>query len=141
MDTLTPPLFCLQIKNIWQKLSRYYNQQLAKYDLTVPKALLLLEISPESGENPKSLASVLDLDSSSVTGLLDRLEKKGLIERRRDPEDRRGILIYLTPSGVSARETIKSLVEALDRKLQEALTADEIRIFRRVILTISKQIS
>jgi DNA-binding MarR family transcriptional regulator len=141
MENLSPPLFCLLLKNTWQKLSRYYNQCLSGYDLTVPKALLLLEISPDSGENPKSLAAKLDLESSSMTGLLDRLEKKGLIERRKDPDDRRGILIFLTPNGISARETIKSLVEQLDRKLQEALPAEDIKTFRRIISVVSKQIS
>ena len=137
----SPPLFCLLIKNTWQKLSRYYNQRLAPFDLTVPKALLLLEISSENGENPKSLATRLDLESSSMTGLLDRLEKRSLIERRPDPNDRRGILIFLTPAGVSARETIKALVNELDRKLQEALPLDDVKNFRRVTTTISKQIT
>ena len=141
MENLSPPLFCLLIKNTWQKLSRYYNQRLSGYDLTVPKALLLLEISPDSGENPKSLAAKLDLESSSMTGLLDRLEKKGLIERRPDPDDRRGILVFLTPHGKSARETIKTLVDQLDRKLQEALPAEDIKTFRRIISVVSKQIS
>ncbi len=140
MDGVNPPLFCLLIKNSWQKLSRYYNQRLAKYDLSVPKALLLLEINPGSGENPNRLAKELDLEKSSMTGLLDRLEKKGLIVRERDPKDRRGILIFLTPVGINARETIKSLVEELDSKLQEALTPDEIKTFRKVLAVIGRQI-
>jgi DNA-binding MarR family transcriptional regulator len=141
MENLNPPLFCLLIKNTWQKLSRYYNQRLTGYDLSVPKALLLLEISPDGGENPKSLAAKLDLESSSMTGLLDRLEKKGLIERRPDPGDRRGILIFLTSQGMRARETIKSLVEQLDRKVQEVLSPEDIKTFRRIISVIGKQIS
>ncbi len=141
MENQTAPLFCLLIKNTWQKLSRYYNQRLSGHDLTVPKALLLLEIAPGSGENPKSLAAKLDLESSSMTGLLDRLEKKGLIERRPDPDDRRGILIFLTPNGIAAREDIKSLVDQLDRKLLEALSPEEIKTFRRVLAVIGKQIS
>ena len=140
MDGLNPPLFCLLIKNSWQKLSRYYNQLLAKHDLTVPKALLLLEIAPGSGKNPRHLAEELDLENSSMTGLLDRLEKKKLIERQRDPHDRRGVLVFLTPEGIKARETIKFLVEELDRKLQEALTPEEIKIFRKVLLVIGKQV-
>jgi DNA-binding MarR family transcriptional regulator len=141
MESISPPLFCLLIKNTWQKLSRYYNQQLTGFDLSVPKALLLLEISPEGGENPKTLAAKLDLESSSMTGLLDRLEKKGFIERRPDPNDRRSILIFLTPQGITARENIKSLVEQLDRKVQEALPAEDVKAFRRIISVISKQIS
>lgn len=140
MEGNIPPLFCLLLKNTWQKLSRYYNQRLSKYDLTVQKALLLLEIPPGSGKNPRSLAKSLDLENSSMTGLLDRLEKQGLLERQRDPNDRRGILIFLTPQGIDARQTIQSLVEELDHKLQSALSAEEIKTFRKVISTINKQI-
>lgn len=134
------PLFCLLIKNTWQKLTRYYNQRLSKYDLTVPKALLLLEIAPDSGRTPGFLAKSLDLENSSMTGLLDRLAKKELIVRKPNPNDRRGVLIFLTSKGVQARNTIKSLVEELDRKLRTELSTEEIKVFRKVISIINKQI-
>jgi DNA-binding MarR family transcriptional regulator len=140
LDTISPPLFCLLLKNTWQKLSRYYNQRLAEHDLTVPKALLLLEISPESGKNPKSLAKSLVLENSSITGLLDRLEKQGLVKRQPDPKDRRGILIFLTPEGIVARQTITTLVEGMDRRIREGISGDDTKTFRRVIAVISKQI-
>lgn len=140
IEVLSPPLFCLIIKNTWQKLSRYYNQRLSKCDLTVPKALLLLEIPPGIGRTPGFLANRLDLENSSMTGLLDRLEKKGLIVRIPNPDDRRGFLIYLTPEGIKARDTIKSLVEDLDSKLRAEMSPEEIRVFRKVISIINKQI-
>ncbi len=140
IEVINPPLFCLLIKNTWQKLSRYYNQRLSIYDLTVPKALLLLEAAPDIGRTPGFLANELDLENSSMTGLLDRLEKKGLIVRKPNPNDRRGILVFLTPEGARARDTIKSLVEELDRKLRAELSPEEIKVFRRVITIINKQI-
>ncbi|NLW46734.1 MAG: MarR family transcriptional regulator [Firmicutes bacterium] len=140
IEVTNSPLFCLLIKNTWQKLSRYYNQQLSKYDLTVPKALLLLEIAPDSGRTPGFLAKSLDLENSSMTGLLDRLAKKELIVRKPNPNDRRGFLIFLTPKGIQARNTIKSLVEEMDRKLRTQLSPEEIKVFRKVISVIKKQI-
>jgi len=141
MDINTRPLFCLLIKNTWQKLSRYYNQQLSPYGLSVPKALLLLELTPDRQENPRSLAAKLDLENSSMSGLLDRLEKMQLIERLPDPLDRRGILIQLTPAGKVARQKITELVGELDLKLQEVLSPEEIKSFRRVTATINKHTS
>ena len=140
IEASNPSLFCLLIKNTWQKLSRYYNQRLSKYGLTVPKALLLLEVTPDSGRTPGFLAKSLDLENSSMTGLLDRLEKKRLIFRDPNPDDRRGFLIFLTPEGVKARDTIKSLVEELDAKLRAELSNEEIKLFRKVISIINKQI-
>jgi DNA-binding MarR family transcriptional regulator len=140
MELNNPPLICLLLKNTWQKLSRYYNQQLAEYDLTVPKALLLLEIAPDSGKNPKALVKELEVENSSMTGLLDRLEKQGLVERRPDPNDRRGVQIFLTSQGIAARETIKALVEGLDQKIHEVVATDDIKTLRRIMAVISKQI-
>lgn len=140
IENLNPPLFCLLIKNTWQKLNRYYNQRLSKCDLSVPKALLLFEIPPDTGRTPGFLAKRLDLENSSMTGLLDRLEKKGLVVRKPNPNDRRGILIYLTAEGIKARDTIKSLVEELDNKLRAELSPEEIKVFRRVISIINRQI-
>jgi DNA-binding MarR family transcriptional regulator len=140
LELNNPPLICLLLKNTWQKLSRYYNQRLAEYDLTVPKALLLLEIAPDTGKNPKALIKELAIENSSMTGLLDRLEKQGLVERRPDPHDRRGVLIFLTPLGIRARKTIKTLVEELDHKIHETVDTDDIKTLRRVMAVISKQI-
>jgi DNA-binding MarR family transcriptional regulator len=114
---------------------------LASYGLSTTKALLLLEIAPGNGENPRTLAAKLDLENSSMSGLLDRLEKKNLIERRPDPNDRRGILIFLTTAGISARETIKALVEELDRRLYEALSVDDVKQFRKTLALIGRQMS
>lgn len=140
IEVTNPTLFCLLIKNTWQKLNRYYNQRLSKYGLSVPKALLLLEIPPDNGRAPGFLANRLNLENSSMTGLLDRAEKNGLILRQPNPNDRRGFLISLTPEGVKARATIKSLVEELDSILQSELSPAEIKIFRRAISIINKQI-
>jgi len=141
VENINPPLICLLIKNTWQKLARYYNKQLASQGLSVPKALLLLEITPGYGINPKFLAAKLDLENSSMSGLLNRLEKKNLIVRHPDPADRRGILIFLTTAGIVARETIKARVEELDRKLDEALSLEDIKLFRKIMSAISKQLS
>ncbi len=141
MDINNRPLFCLLIKNTWQKLSRYYNQQFSSYGLSVPKALLLLELTPDRQENPRFLAAKLDLENSSMSGLLDRLEKMNLIERLPDPHDRRGILIQLTPEGKLARQKITSLVSTLDQELQEILSPNEIKNFRRITATINKHIN
>lgn len=101
---------------------------------------MLLEIPPDGGRTPGFLANGLDLENSSMTGLLDRLEKKELIVRKPNPDDRRGVLIFLTHKGIEARDTIKSLVEELDRKLRAELSSEEIKVFRRVISIINKQI-
>ncbi|MCL6590354.1 MAG: MarR family transcriptional regulator [Firmicutes bacterium] len=58
------------------------------------------------------------MENFSTSGLLDRLEKGAYIERRPDPDDRRGVLIFLPSSDISARAQIKASVKEMGRKLQ-----------------------
>lgn len=59
--------------------------------------LRCLNLLENGAVSAKTIAMALDLTTGSVTALLDRLEKKGLITRRPHPEDRRGVLIEATP--------------------------------------------
>lgn len=77
------------------------------------RCLNLLEHGPMP---PTRIAASLRLTSGSVTALLDRLEKKGLVERSRDPDDRRGVRVNITPA-VFAKvgRLYQSCAEALSR--------------------------
>lgn len=55
------------------------------------------------------LAEMLDVSMSSATGIVDRMEERGLIERARVPDDRRVVEVRLTPNGVQALETIEAV--------------------------------
>jgi DNA-binding MarR family transcriptional regulator len=70
------------------------------------------------------LARYLDLEKSSLSGLVDRAEKRGLLERIPSPEDRRAATIRVTPRGRRLSRTIedeaRSEVEALVRPLPDA---------------------
>lgn len=55
------------------------------------------------------LAEMLDVSMSSATGIVDRMEERGLIERARVADDRRVVEVRLTPSGVQALETIEAI--------------------------------
>lgn len=66
-------------------------------------ALRLVE--PGEGVPMSSLAGKLFCDASNVTGIVDRLEARGLVERRPSPRDRRVKLLVLTPEGERVRET------------------------------------
>ena len=62
----------------------------------------------ESGELPMSrLAEVLDVSVSNATGLIDRMEERGLIERTRDTDDRRVVLVRLTSTGLDLLDEIQ----------------------------------
>ena len=73
------------------------------------------------------LAEALDISVASVTGVVDRMEKRGLVERRRDADDRRVVLVYPAAGG----RTVFGEIDARRRKglakLLEHLTDDDLR--------------
>jgi DNA-binding MarR family transcriptional regulator len=72
-----------------------------------PGALKAMQLLEPGAELPMgALAGALFCDASNVTGLVDRLEQRGLIERRVDPADRRVKRIALTPEGERTREAM-----------------------------------
>ena len=75
--------------------------------------------------SPSALAKDMMLSTAAMTNRLDRLEKRGLVARRADPEDRRGLKIVLTEEGFRlADELVVSHVEAEERMLA-ALSSEE----------------
>lgn len=137
----TVKYYCLIIKNTWQKIARYYNRKLSVYGLSVPQALLLLELSLSTGVNPRFLSERLTLDSSSMTGLLSRMEKAGLLERRADHHDRRKVQVFLTPKGAELQKSIFALVSEIDDRLSQKIPPEETVVFRRVTSTIARELS
>jgi DNA-binding MarR family transcriptional regulator len=105
----------------WQELTPRSGLKPGEFDV-----LAALRSSGPSYElSPTALFRSLCLSSGAMTNRLDRLETRGLIQRRPDPEDRRAIVIGLTPAG---RELVdRTVVDMLDggAKLLAGLTAEE----------------
>jgi DNA-binding MarR family transcriptional regulator len=108
-------------------------------ELKLPKAELnlLRHLVPGATATMISLARVLRCDDSNVTGLVDKLEERGLIERRGDPNDRRVKLVVLTDAGQAVRE---DLLERLSVPLPfiQRLTASDKRALRDILRRATK---
>src|SRR4051812_34208823 len=91
-------------------------------------ALSALRVAgPPHRLSPTRLAKGLMLSSAGITSRIDRLERRGFVTRLPDPNDRRGVIIELTPAGLEAVDAAVTALAASDRQLLERLDADEIR--------------
>jgi DNA-binding MarR family transcriptional regulator len=82
---------------------RHRNRVLARLGLTPNDARALSSLDAEAGRSMRSLADEWECDASTATWIVDRLEVKGVAERRAHPSDRRVKLVVLTSAGVHTR--------------------------------------
>ena len=87
------------LRRIIRAVSLYSHQLAATYKITAPQLVCLLTIVNEGCLHPSTLSKRVFLSASTVVGILDRLEEKGLITRQRDHNDRRLINVQATPKG------------------------------------------
>lgn len=108
----------------------------AELDLSPAQCHLLNLIEPDRPIPMGQLAGALSCDASNVTGLVDRLESRGLIQRRPSAEDRRVKVLSLTPLGARLRAALLERMTAPPANL-EKLSAEEqralVRLLRRLI--------
>ena len=91
--------WCFRLNAISRKVSRLWTARCSEYGITAPQSFVILDVNNYEGSSVKDIATRIELDSSAVTGLIDRLEKENLVERQDDPDDRRGTRIFLTEKG------------------------------------------
>jgi len=84
-------------------------QELREYNITFPQALVLRILNLDGTHTLMQLASRLDMTTSSLSGIVDRLVKLGFVDRIQDQEDRRAILISLSNEGVKLVAQVPAL--------------------------------
>jgi DNA-binding MarR family transcriptional regulator len=90
-------------------------------------ALIALRIAgPPHRLSPTRLGRGLMLSSAGVTSRIDRLERRGLVRRLADPDDRRGVIVELTDQGLEVVDAAVAAIAISDRQLLERLDAEEI---------------
>jgi DNA-binding MarR family transcriptional regulator len=104
---------CFALYGAANRMTRLYRPILDALGLTYPQYLAMLVLWEQSPRTVGALGDALDLDSSTLTPLLKRLEAGGLVERHRDPDDERRVIVALTDKGQALREQAASVPEKL----------------------------
>ncbi len=127
------------IKKTSLALSRMYNELAKKYGLTQTAGYVLMYVHKE-GTPTTQLAYSLGMKESSLTRLLKKMENKGLINRIKDPTDKRIIRVFLTPEGVEKRRLIKKYVLEFNEKIMKNLGEENIQKFYEILDYINEMI-
>lgn len=123
----------------WELLTRLWFAQrghlpalAAEFDLSPVQVHVLYLIEPGQPVPMGRLAETMACDASNVTGLVDRLESRGLIERRPSPEDRRVKVLALTSSGTRVRTRLQRRMAAAPEQFKR-LSPEEQRALARIL--------
>jgi DNA-binding MarR family transcriptional regulator len=96
---MTRDCIFFQLAKAHQTASRFWKDRLAPLHLTTAQATVLAFLSEEDGITSAELGKRIQLDSATLTGLINRLEAVNLVARLKDREDRRAVRVCLTPRG------------------------------------------
>lgn len=102
-----------------------YTARIAELELTPPQAGILRAIAGEPGRSQQALSEQLGLLPSRVVAFIDDLERRGLLQRRRNPGDRRLYALYLTEHGDALMSELATLSDAHESEITEGLSEQQ----------------
>ncbi len=116
-------------------VSEYMKKKFIEEKISIsPAQMGILFLLQKGNLRPMSeLGKLLEIDNSTITGLVDRLEKSGFVKRSADPNDRRKWLISITETGDGEINQAKKIVKEVNRKVKEGFSESEIDSFRNVL--------
>lgn len=111
---------------------------LAELDLTGSEINALANLAGGHSHNVRELSVATGIRATTLTGVLDRLEKRGFLVRQLDPADRRSFRLTLTPSGRATATRVHRAVTDLERRALAALSARQLGGYHAVITALQE---
>ncbi|QRM89887.1 MarR family transcriptional regulator [Lacinutrix sp. WUR7] len=129
------------LRTTWLAVTKMYNEEASKFESTMATGFALLSIDPEHGTPSTSLGPKMGMEATSLSRTLKNMEERGLIERKPNPEDGRGVLIFLTEFGREKRNYSKEKVLTFNETIKANVASEELASFYKVAEIINNMIS
>ncbi|GBF32349.1 transcriptional regulator [Desulfocucumis palustris] len=112
---------CYTLKVTMKKLEKHLARELDKYGVNFGQSLILFSLLEKDGITLSEIGSRARIENSSLTTMVDRLEKELLVERRPDSQDRRIIRVFLTDRGRGLAREVLDAGERFNQYLEDRL--------------------
>lgn len=129
------------LRATWQAVSRMYNEEASKFEGSMAIGFALLSIDKEDGTPSTYISNRMGMEPTSLTRTLKTLEEKGLITRKKNPEDGRGVLISLTDLGKEMRGKSKETVLKFNETIKKNISEEKLNHFMEVAEVINDLIT
>lgn len=121
------------LSKAYQRAWAVMREEIEPYDLTPPQFGLLAFLWQHDGLTQVELSEKGQIDRTTIGGLVDRLEKVGLVERRQHPQDRRAFKIHLTERGKELEGPLSECAGRCLKKITRGLNEQEVSELRRML--------
>ena len=125
---------CFPLYAVAKETTRKYKPYLEKLDLTYTQYICMMVMWEHKSLNVKTLGEYIYLDSGTLTPLLKKLEDKGYIERKKNAEDERNLVISITDKGMKLRDEALSVPQSIGSCIP--LSAEEAAVLYKVLYKI-----
>tara|TARA_R110002051_G_scaffold72095_5_gene130396 strand:+ start:5633 stop:6085 length:453 start_codon:yes stop_codon:yes gene_type:complete len=129
------------LRATWQAVARMYNEEAKNFDTTMAIGFTLLSIDPKTGTPSTALGPKMGMEATSLSRILKSMEEKGLIKRKPNPNDGRGVLIHLTDFGLEKRKDSKDVVLRFNDVIKQHVSEEKMNSFFQVMDTINKLVA
>ncbi|MGJ3238599.1 MAG: MarR family winged helix-turn-helix transcriptional regulator [Anaerolineae bacterium] len=119
-----------------RNVDQVFQQVIRPLNLTVIEWYILRALYDTDGQHASELARAVGRAATSFTPNLDKLQKKGLIERRPDTSDRRAVRIFLTEAGQAKRNGVLDAAEQIDQEIASMFQHSDFEAFLDVLNTL-----
>ena len=123
-----------------RSLRRNYDKQLKEFDLTPCQFEVLMTLWGEDNILLSELGKRVSRDGPTITGVIDRMEKKMLVKRKRDSNDRRVVKVILTAKSNGMRKQLSIAKKQILEKITESLTSKEVNQLETLLLKMMKNV-
>lgn len=115
---------CYRLKSTMKRVEKHIGQKLDSFGVTMAQSFILFALLEKDGCALTEIGNRAQIDNSSLTTMVDKLEKEGLVERRLYAQDRRVVTLYLTEKGRDLANQIFSFILNLNNELKASLAVE-----------------
>ncbi len=130
-----------QISETSHAMRRFYDRRVADLGVTRAQWRVIAILGHNPGMKQVELAERLDVEPISACRIIDRLEEAGLVERQRDPADRRAWRLSLTAKAEPIRERLRELAEEMSLEAFAGVSEEDIDAMRRALARVRENIA